>query len=211
MKRDIQEITAGTHIATLYNFLFIGTIPDSYEGIARDTAKIRLTWELPNELHVFKQENGPQPRVISEEYTLSFGEKSNLRKIVEGMMGKMSDHDAEHFDVESLVGKSCLLNIIHKTNAKGNTYARIASTSPLMKGMEKPAQVNPSRIQTYQNWDQEYFDKLPNFIKEKVMSSQEYQSMMNQGESDPNETVKVGGLGGYPKEILKDPFADSPF
>jgi hypothetical protein len=190
----------------------IGTLMEEYQGRVDEKMKIRLTFELPTETKVFKEENGPQPRVISEEYTLSLGEKSNLRPIVEGIVGKLSEEAAKAFDIESLVGKSCLLNITHKPSKKGVMYEHIASTSPLIKGMEKPAQVNPSRIQTFQNWDQAYFDNLPQFIKDKIISSHEYQHMVGGGESkveeEENDTVTIHGLT-YPKDTLsEDPFAD---
>jgi hypothetical protein len=50
--------------------------------------KIRLSWELPTELRVFKEEKGEQPIAIHKEYTLSFGEKSNLRIDIRSRRGR---------------------------------------------------------------------------------------------------------------------------
>ena len=47
-------------------------------------------------------------------------------------------------------------------------------------------------ILSYDNWNQEIFDKQPDFIKEKIKSSQEYQRMINGEDGKPiNETKDV--------------------
>lgn len=146
--------------------------------------KIRLTFELPEELHTFKEENGPQPIVISQEYTFSLGEKANLRKLVEGIVGHaMTNEEAALFDVESLVSMPCLLTIKHKTSNTGKKRAEISGASPLLKGMTAPVQINPSRYLTYQNFDEAFFNSLPDFLKDKIRSSVEYINMLG---SNPN-------------------------
>lgn len=42
------------------------------------------------------------------------------------------------FDVESVIGANCLLNVQHKA-AGDKTYANVSSVMPLMKGMPKMA------------------------------------------------------------------------
>src|SRR3990167_7229745 len=170
---------AGTHMARCYYFLHIGTNLDQYMGEPKEFNKIRLTFELPEETKVFKEERGPEPIVISQEYTLSLGEKANLRKLVEGILGKtLTENEADTFDLESLVGEPCLLTIKHKTSKAGNERAEIASAAPLMKGQKCPKQVNASKILTYTNWSQELFETLPNFLKEKMKTSREHREMI---------------------------------
>lgn len=168
----------GTHLARCISFIHIGTIMDEYLGEAREFNKIRLTFELPQETKVFKEGEEAKPLVISQEYTLSMGEKANLRKLVEGMIGKsMVDGEADLFDVESLVGKACIINIKHKTSKAGKERAEIASAAPLMKGQECPPQVNPSKVLTYTSWNTELFNEQPQFLRESIMSSKEYKDM----------------------------------
>lgn len=193
-------IPQGTHISRVVGFIHVGTVDEEYMGEKKKMNKIRLTWELPEELQVFKEEEGPQPTLLSQEYTLSMGSKSNLRPIVEGIIGtSLTDDEAYSFDVEKLVGMPCLLSIKHGTSKKGVTFSRIAGTAPLMKGQVCKAAVAEYRVLNYQEkWDQAYFDKLPAFIKDKMVSSVEYQSKMNPGKS----TIKAVDDMDYPEDEI---------
>ena len=175
-KGDFKTVPAGNHVARLYRLLHIGTVPEVYMGEDKMTNKIMLGFELPNEKAVFTTEKGEEPFVISREFTLSMNEKANLRKIVEGMLGTtFSDDDADEFDIESLIGQTCLLNVVHKKSEKsGNDYALIMSASPLPKGMEAPEKYNEAQILDYSKWDEKLFMSLPQFLKDKIRASEEF-------------------------------------
>lgn len=191
-ERTFEGVPAGTHLATCYQLIHIGTINEPYQGQPREISKIRLTFEFPHETRTFKEGESEKPLVLSEEYTLSMGERANLRKFINGMLGKnMSDEEAYAFDVESLVGKSCLLTVIEKPNSKGVAYPRITTAAPLMKGMEKPEQANPSAILTYQKWDNAFFDRLPEFIRKKMEGSREFEEMMTRPEEEVHPADKI--------------------
>lgn len=170
----------GTHIARCIRLIHIGTVPSEYMGQAIEQNKIELMFELVDELHVFKEGEDAKPFVVSREFTLSMGEKSNLRKFVEGVTGKsIGDEESSTFDVESLVNKSCLVTIKYKTSKTGNQRAEISSASPLMKGQVCKDPYNEPKMLTYASWDEGYFESLPDYIKEKIASSVEYRAMKN--------------------------------
>lgn len=165
----------GNHVAICYQLIHIGTIPEEYMGEMKEMNKIRLTFELCDEKKVFKEGEDQKPLVISQEYTLSMGAKANLRKLVEGIIGtSLIDDEAFDFDVDNILGKACLLNIKHKTSKAGNVRAEIATATPLHKSMIPPTQYNDTKMLTYENWDQSYFDSLPEFMREKMETSKEY-------------------------------------
>ena len=94
----------GTHIARCVRIIHIGTIKEEYMGEMKDMNKIDLTFELVDETYLFKEGEDAKPFVVSKEYTLSMGEKANLRKLVEGIIGKsMVQGEADMFDIESLL------------------------------------------------------------------------------------------------------------
>ena len=174
----------GSHIATCYGLVQIGTVPVVWQGQTKEMEKVRLTWELPEELHEFKEGEGKKPLVISQEYTHSMGSKSNLRPIVEGILGvALQDEEAYAFDLEELLGRSCILSIQHDKTSKGNDFAFVQSASPLMKGMKAPAQINETSILTYEKWDEEKFNKLPSFITDKMKTSKQYKVLKGVEES----------------------------
>jgi hypothetical protein len=176
---NYEPIAAGTYVARCYSMIHLGTIKESYMGEEKFVNKVRLTFELPTEMKVFKEENGEQPQVISKEFTLSLGDKSNLRAFLNSWRGKaLTEDECKSFDIAVLAGKPCTLSIIHKTSkASGKTYAEIASIGGVMKGMAVPDLINPEMVFSVTNFDQVAFDSFPDFIKEKIASSQEYQAL----------------------------------
>lgn len=169
-----EQIEAGTYIARCYSMIHIGTVEFEYQGQKKSSNKVRITFELPTETKVFKEGEPARPYSISAEYALSLHKKSNLRPVLEGWRGKaFTDEEAENFEISKLVGVPAFLNIIH--NEKG--YAEISSISRLPKGMECPPQVNTSQILDYENFNEELFNSLPDFLKKKIESSVEYKKM----------------------------------
>lgn len=178
--------TPGTKIARVVGIIYIGTVETEWEGNKKNTFKIRVTWELPDELASFKEGDPEKPFTVSREFTFSMGNKSALRPIVEGIIGtSLSDEEAANFDIEAILGMASLLSISIDEGQKGK-YVSVKTTASLLKGMECPPQVNPKKVISYLDWNQEEFDKLPDFIKEKMMVSQEYQKLKG---SDKKESV----------------------
>lgn len=186
-------IPAGSHIARCYGMIQIGTVKEkTLTGEEREVHKVLIDWELPNETAVFNPEKGEQPFVFSKDYTLSMHELSSLRKMISAWRGKsLTDAEANDFDITKLVGATCMLNIVHKASKDGSkTYANLAGVSPLPKGFKCPDQVNPTRVLEYDNWNQEVYLSLPDWLADKIASSKEYKAMFNMA-SLPTETPQV--------------------
>ena len=167
----------------------IGTIIDPTFQTPRSL--VRITWELPKERKVFKEENGEQPYSISKEYTISMNEKANLRKDLESWRGKaFTEKEAESFDITKLLGVAGLLNVIHKQGKNGNTYAVVSGISPVPKGMECPPQENKTFELSYSAWDDKKFAGLTEFIKEKMQQTAEFKSIVEGTQTVGDEPVK---------------------
>jgi len=184
--QDIEPIAEGSYPARIYQMIELGTIP-GYQGQLQN--KVRIGFELPTETMVFDEKKGEQPRVISQDYTLSFNEKAKLRKVIlacDPEALKVDDDGfMEEFDVETLIGKECLITIAQKPKQdKSGNFAFIDNCTRLPKGMTCPPAVNPVQILSYDNWDEELFSKLPQFLKDKIESSKEYQA--KEGVLDPD-------------------------
>ena len=182
---SVSPIEAGSYPARIYQIIHIGTVA-GYQGQFQN--KVRIGFELPTEMHVFDEKKGPQPRVISQDYTLSFSEKANLRKLIVACDPKAFELDdnglVEEFDVESLMGKSLLVTIGNKPKKDGTgIYAFLEGVTRLPKGMVCEKAINDPIKLSYDNWDNEVFEKLPDFIKEKIKGSDEYKAMT--GEINP--------------------------
>jgi len=190
--KDFQPVEAGTYTARCYSMIHIGTVTEEYNGEKKEANKVRLTFELPTEMKVFKEENGEQPQVIGKDFTLSMHEKAGLRKFLSSWRGKaFTDDEAKAFDITKLLGVACTLGITHKVSKTGKTYAEISSVSTLMKGMAIADQINPSFEFSVAEFDQAKFDALPHFIRDKVITSREYLAM--QGTPKP-EAINAESL-----------------
>jgi hypothetical protein len=159
----------------------IGTIPDEWKGQKRFVNKIRISWELPNELRTFDQSKGEQPCAVHKEFTHSLGELSSLRAFLNSWRGKtLTEDECKGFDLERLIGAPCMLNIIHEVSKNtGKNYAVIASISPVMKGLQVPPAINPTFSFSPCEFDQKKFEMLPEWLQDRVKSSQEYEALVN--------------------------------
>lgn len=177
-----ELIPAGNYIARCYQMIQIGTVDEVVLGTVKSLNKVRIGWELPEELKVFNQDKGEQPCVISKEFTLSMHEKSNLRKTLASWRGKdFTEDEAKSFDITKLLSVPCMLNIIHKPGKTdpSKTYEEIGSVSPLPKSVKCPPQISNTMLLEYENFNWELFNALPDFIKQKVQSSAEFKEMQS--------------------------------
>lgn len=196
-----ELIPAGNYIARCYKMIEVGTVEEVILGEKKIMHKVRIGWELPTELRVFSEEKGEQPLVIYKEYTLSMADKANLRKDLKSWRGKdFTEEQAKSFDITVLVGVPCMINIIHKPSKKdpSRVYEEIAGITPMPKGVTCPEQVNRNFILSYDNFDEELFNMLPDFIKNKMMTSVEYQAVKN-----PNSKS-------FTEQMLEDNGAEEP-
>src|SRR5215471_4908565 len=75
--------------------------------------------------------------LVGRDFKLSLHEKSGLRHFIEQWIGKLAD--GADFDLISLAGRACLLNVVHETEGE-RTFVRIEGASPLPKVKGKVVQ-----------------------------------------------------------------------
>lgn len=197
-----EPIEAGLHLARCYKMLEVGTVQENMVINGKPTIKtlkkVRIGWEFPELTKVFDEAKGPQPLVLDNEYTLSMGDKANLRKMLESWRGApYTDEQAVRVDITKLLGQPCMINLTHKKAQNGKTYEVIASVVPVPKQMTCPPQVNPTVQLSYDdNWNQQLFESLPAFITDKMKTSVEYQAKFNPEQAfidDKGQPVFAGG------------------
>jgi hypothetical protein len=107
--------------------------------------QVLLIWELPD-LRIAITKDGTtidKPRGISKTYTLSLGEKANLRKDLQSWRGRpFTAQELEGFDLKSILGVNCMLQII-QIDKDGKKYSQISAILPLFKGMPSKQPENP--------------------------------------------------------------------
>jgi len=197
-EKQFELAPEGTHIARCIQIVDLGTQSVEFNGEKKEQHKARITWELPSETRVFKEENGEQPFLVSKEFTVSLSDKANLRKVLESWRGKAFDEtELQGFDIMNVLGVPCMLQIIHKTSKTGNKYAEISSVMKLMKGTNCPSQINASTSLSFEDWNEEVFNGLNDWLRDKIKLSPEYKALRepeNMHVKDDNGTPTDDGL-----------------
>lgn len=177
-------VPEGTYLARVYKIIYLGTQKSKMFG--NESFKVRINWELPTELHAFKEGDPEKPFSIDAEYTVSMGKKSNLRPVVEALIGvQLKDEEAYAFDVDEILGLPCQITVTHTEDGQ---YANVSAVSQLLKGVTCPPQVNKSVILNFdEKWDDELFKSLPEFIRRKIESSPEFKKMKGLDVVDESE------------------------
>lgn len=176
---NFEIAPAGSHVATCYGMIDLGTQKTTFNGETKNQRKVRLMFELSNELRTFEKdgESSEKPLIIFREFGLSMHENAALRKFLENWRGKsFSEDEAKKFDITKLLGKSCILTVQH-TNDNGKTYANISGASPLMKGMSDPVRYNSITCLSFVDFDFDVYNSLSEKTKDKIALSPEYQTL----------------------------------
>lgn len=186
-----EAAPAGAYVARCFRVIDLGTQTWSYNGETKRAHQVLINWELSK-----KMDDG-KPFTIGEKYTVSLNEKANLSKMLEGWRGrKFTDAERAGFDLKNVLGKVCLLNIVH-VSRNGKTYANVASAMPVPEGLPSPEPVNELRFYSIEAG--QVPDYIPKFAKDLILKSPEYQ-MANSSQS--------GGSSGVGSDFDDD---DIPF
>ncbi len=178
---DYEVPPAENHPAVLVGLIDLGTQRVEYANEVKWMRKIYLIWELTAcRLSGTKERN----HVVGRDYTLTFGEKSKLRGLIESWFNKKFA-EGQPFDLIKLLGRPCLLTIVHGTSGKGNVYAKIDSITAVPKGMTVPPAQQKALI-----WSIGEAEPVPTAewvpflygrpVKEVIEDSQEYRQKRGQ-------------------------------
>lgn len=123
---------AGTHAAVCCDVRDLGVLEVKWQNETKRQHKILVSWQIDE-----ARDDG-KPYLVSRRYTLSLHEKAGLRKDLESWRGRpFSEGELNQFDVETIVGKPCLLNVIHRQSG-GDTFANVAGVMAMPRNMPAP-------------------------------------------------------------------------
>lgn len=207
-------IPPGTYIARNYAVIDLGTQMESYMGQEpKASHKVILIFEIPKFMHVFEEEKGPQPLVVSQEYTFIASDKSKLAKVMKAW-GSLKEMP-KTLNLKKYLGKYCTVTVENKEvtkNGNTNTYSSIAdggrSISPVMEEMKGslPQACNPDvwlEMDMNTPFDWATFGKIPKWIQEKMKKSQEWSGITTKY-PQPSATGQVATSGGNGTVVTAD-------
>jgi hypothetical protein len=164
-----KPVTEGLHQAICSAVVDLGMQPGS-DMYPAPKHQVYLRFDCVDELVEFEKDGQKQsgPARCGATYTLSLGDKSKLRPLLESWRGKkFTEQELEGFDIEKLLGVPCQVQILHSHKA-GKTYANVQTVVPWPKGVEKPAAPADAFKYSPSEHDQSVYDRMPKWLQEKV-------------------------------------------
>jgi hypothetical protein len=192
-KSERKNAPEGLHPARLVQIVDLGTqLNETYNKRER---RVRLAWELIG--ITFETEDGEEVNhLVSKEYSLKLSRKSHLRKAVEGMRGKGLT-DGEEFEFEKLLDMCCQIQIKHNNGTGKNAnevYANVDAVLPVGVDPKSKKPFKYDRAQrdlllfSLDNIDDEILSKLPDWLQDTVMKSDEYEAYTDGGYEEKVKT-----------------------
>lgn len=171
----------GVHNARCIRIIDLGTQETKW-GSKR---KIQLALELVDESAVFNEDKGEENFVVYKQYSMSLAPKATLTKDIGTWLNKKFNKNDE-FDLESLLNAPCIVQIQHGEDEDGNVYNNVAAIMAPKKGDKVSKAKNEiySVFLSEDEFDQENFDLLPGFMKEKLSKTPEFEECGGSYEPD---------------------------
>lgn len=200
---SFKPVPAGMHLARCYRIIDLGTQKSEYEGKVNFLHKVKFVWEVHGE-----EEDGTplvtdkgEPMIITKDYTLSWGEKANLRKDLVSWRGRpFTEEEQRRFDLKQVLDKWCMLNVTHKPKKDGNgVYANVVAVNPVPAAIKSsiPDGFNKVGMFTLNSPDMEMFDTFSDYLKKTIMASPEWQSMLKADKQLAEQGIKKPSDGGF--------------
>lgn len=165
---DYQIVPEGVYIGKCFKIIDLGMQKVEWQGAVKEQKKVLISWELLGaDVPVMKDK---RPFAVSRKYTASLDDRGNLRKDLEAWRGrKFSELELENFDLKTVLGANCMIQVVHSDDGK---YANVNS---IMATKEKPVGINPLVSFDIDDPDMEIYDTFSDKMKEQISAAPEFQ------------------------------------
>ncbi len=195
VKPTLPPIPGGTYLAICVYSIGIGEQLCEYEGKSKNYYnQVMLGFEICGQ--TVEIDGKQEPRVLGKTFNATKGKKSGLRKFIGAWEAKeLSDDEYLDKDTNDYVGKAAFLTVV--LNETGE-YSNIDGIAPLPIGLPIDVPQPLSKLIRFDtdNWDDTEFEALPDWAKERIKKSTQYQK-----EHLPVETVAVQGVQQSPAAV----------
>lgn len=160
----------GTHIAVCTQVIDLG---HQYSEFYDKTAhKVMIGWELQSDE---KRDDG-KPFVVWKRYTLSLGDRANLRRDLKAWRGRdFTPEELDGFDLRNILGKSCMIGVTHRA-VDGKTYVDVSTVAALPKNM-KAAKAEGTQIYfDINDPDMAAYGTFSDGLKKTIQASEEWKA-----------------------------------
>lgn len=178
---NFKKVPPGAYIGRCFSLIDLGTQFTDGQFGPKSQHKIKIGFELFGEDDngvplTIDIEGKEMPLTISKSYTVSLGDKANLRKDLAAWRGKdFTDEEAKAFDVSKLLGAYAMVNVT-TSETNGKTYTNIAGLTPIPGALKnaKPAPVHANVIFDLDKPDMKVFEAFHEKLQEAIKKSPEW-------------------------------------
>ena len=186
------NVPSGMHLARCYRVIDLGTQKSEYLGQIKHLPKVMLQFEVFGESDDGVPLITPkgEPLSVTKNFTLSLSEKATLRKDLQTWRGReFTADELRGFELKNVLGAWAMLSIVKAVGNNGKEYSNIQailSVPPQIKKAGLPEGHNPLLIFSIDEPDMTAFDTFRDGLKEKIMSSPEWQAKNSKDSSKPS-------------------------
>jgi len=188
---SFTPVPPGNHLARCYRIIDLGTQRTEYKGQVKWQQKCMIQFEV----HGVDEFDKPlvtakgDPLSISKTYTVSLNDGATMRTDLESWRNKkFTAEEMTAFHLGKVLGQWAMISVT-KSIVGDKEYSNISSiaTVPAMMKASIPSGVNDLKTFDMEDPDMELFDSLGDKLKEKIMSSKEWQQRSVKNEAPASD------------------------
>ena len=190
-KPKTPPVEPGVYMAVCVGVVDLG---EQYSELYKSYSnKVKFVWALPGE--TIEAEGKVEERQLSREFSIATKKTSKLRTFLGSWNSKnYSDEEYMELDLFEQVGKACQLNVV--LNDTGE-YANVDSVMPIPKGMPMPTSKTACFTWDMDAWDDTAFEELPEWTREQIKKSTQYQK-----NHAPKDSIEVKPPKDIPEVVI---------
>lgn len=176
----VPTVEPGVYFAVCIGVIDLG---EQYsEKFKNYSNRVQFVWELPSE--TIEVEGKQEPKQLSKEFAIATKKNSGLRTFISSWNSKAyTDEEFQEVELFDQIGKACQLNVVISESGE---YANVDSVMPIPKGFTAPESRTTPILWDMDNWNDEVFKTLPEWVQDKIKKSTQYQR-----EHTPTDSIEV--------------------
>lgn len=176
----VPTVEPGVYFAMCIGVIDLG---EQYsEKFKNYSNRVQFVWELPSE--TIEVDGKQEPKQLSKEFAIATKKNSGLRTFISSWNSKAyTDEEFQEVELFEQIGKACQLNVV--LNDTGE-FANVDNIMPIPKGIPAPLSSTKPIMWDMDNWDDEVFKTLPEWVQDKIKKSTQYQK-----EHTPTDSIEI--------------------
>lgn len=176
----VPTVEPGVYFAVCIGVIDLG---EQYsEKFKNYSNRVQFVWELPSE--TIEVDGKQETKQLSKEFSVATKKNSSLRTFISSWNSKAyTDEEFAEVELFEQIGKACQLNVV--LNDTGE-YANVDNIMPIPKGIPGPESRTAPIMWDMDNWNDEVFKALPEWVQDKIKKSTQYQK-----EHTPTDSIEV--------------------